>query len=223
MAAVFDSVSLARQAQGEVYERTASLLETALLSQMDNARVVRENDYTNLEKQSGKQMILSVFESKCQLLVPNLMFRDGWKLPKWQADILHLKEGSRLRLMEYRHPDNTVETIAKWQGGTILPEFTIILTKPKKIPTPRLDVYSAADWPKYQKKEDGTHEFDGPTPLEQIIEEPAGMVTGWRSLVTRLVQLKFTTPTEVEKVFGTVDNASWATRMGHQSHILPGI
>lgn len=239
--AIHDSQSLIRQRLLEKIEMHRDSTRVGLQAAQRTSAFIEENDIDNLERQSGQRLSIKSFEERVQKIVPNIIFRTNY-LTENQARFLHLNPGATTRRMIQILPDGKLIDLAGFQNQAMLPEYTIVLTRTKRIPAPvdqfkhiragdgswvKVPYVNGKDIPQARETRlaDGTKHFEfdqsKAAPGEQFIKEPAGTLVGWRTLLARLVGHKLVTPEEVEREFGRSQKASWAVRMGRRDIELP--
>lgn len=228
--AVHDSASKERQVALGQIESHRDLTRVAFEAAHKTSSFIDENEIDNIERQSGQRMSITEFERRVQKICPDIRFRSNF-LTDEQARFLHLAPGSTTRRMLHLRPDGSLVDLAGFQNQAMLPEYTIVLTRPKRVPVniDRFKHIKAADgsWvkvpfipggdiPKATPLDDGQFKFNGPKPGERVLKEPAGTLVGWRTLVARLGPRGYNlvTTDAIECEFGTSDRASWAVRMG---------
>ena len=239
---VHDSASKDRQRIWGRIEQHRDSLKVGLEAAKRTSIFIQENDIANLEKQSGQRLSIVDFESRVQKLCPSILFRTN-PLTDDQARLLNLQPGATTRRMLQVMPDGKMKDLAGFQNQAMLPEFTVVLVRQKRVPVDtgsykhiraadgswvKIPYVDGKDIPKYTetKAEDGSRKFvfdksEGPGPGFEMWNEPAGTLVGWRSLLARLVGYHLLTPDQVEREFGTSSRASWAVRMGKRDIDLP--
>lgn len=233
---VHDSAARERQSFFGQIEQHRDITRVGLEAAQKTSSFINETNIDDLEKQSGTRLSITKFEDRVQKICPSVIFRTNF-LTEGQAKFLHLNSGATTRRMIQVLPDGSLKDLAGFQNQALLPEYTLVLTRLKRVPrqveqhkllraadgtwvkVPKID---GRDIPnaKESKTNDGVRHFEfdrkGETPGETYIKEPAGTLVGWRTLLARLVGYKLVTPEDVEREFGRSPRASWAVRMGRR-------
>ncbi len=237
---VFDTESLARQARGDAREQYQEGVAVAAQAALETSKAVDERDYNNFEKQAGHQLSVSEFETRLKKLDPSFLF-DTNHLSDSQAAFLHLAPGSTTRRVWRRLPSGAPEYLAAYMDQALLPERTVMLTRPKRVPVPiedhklmkvagewvKVPNISALDMPPVKQigaEPDGKPVYEwgaGPRPGQVIAKEPCGMIVGWRTVLAQLRGRKVLTADQIEREFGVDDSHIWAVRMGRRDGTIP--
>lgn len=216
--AVFDSATQRLHATLAAQERQQEILARGIMSQADYSRAVQESDMHDLERQSGRRYVTTLFESMLLGLAPDRLRVRLLPLDPADAKRLLVPEGASVRCLDRTYPNGTFDCLTRYRNEPFLPEFTIILMGEKVVPNPYVRQAKASDFPKHEKGPDGKPVFDGPTPLEMVVPDVKGTIPGWRSIVLRCVLEGIITATQAETTFGSADNAAWQHKLGKAKH-----
>lgn len=215
---VFDSESLAKQAVGEILDRTEQETVDLIRQLKDSARKISVMNMSDFEHQCGHMMPWWVLEERIKTMVPTGLYFGENTLTPQQCEFLGFQalDVVKVRVIEKVLPNGTKEYVASYLMLDKVPEYTIILTQPRYLPTPRTN-FNAKDFPEFETRlVNGVAKRmpKGPVPTLEVIEEEAGQLPGWRTVLLQLITARVTTPTEVGKYFGESDRATWAQKLG---------
>lgn len=176
-------------------------------------------DPTNSTKQLGNYMESSLFEKKLiTILPPSCFFIDNaWK-PGFRAVVRRAPIATFY--VDY-------ETLCPYERG-ILPEHSVMQLVEKEIPDPdvisRRKSISRKDLGKFEFKKGEGYIFDDTTVkpgYKRIKQLGREVKRGWRTICIKLIMAGVLTLDDVERVFGSKDDARWAAQTGKQTLILP--
>ncbi len=231
---VFDSASLAAQEVDLARERAAHELRQQYIAQLETHCSINEKNLAHMDKQAGRRLPLLEFERKLKNILPGLLV-DTNMLSDEQAAFLSVAKGASTRrgwVPVPKSEDNPsgLKYIGAWVNTPVLNELAVFITRDKYVPVPFQDTRSwknpetgrFQEVPFIDTKDLRTEVnaegievlSEGEQPGRAVMQEPCGYLPGWRSVLVKLLEKDFITPTQVEQEFGTIDNASWAGKTG---------
>lgn len=219
--AVFDSDSIVRQRLQEAKEAIWQQEADYTRAFADTYRFINEEDVNSLERQAGKRLVKSIFESRLTALNPNISFHT-WFPDEYTSAFMNLPEGVGVRDV-YRNTQEGREKVSRYRDEAILNEYSIVLLRDKKVPALGQNGFlekTITDLPKVHRTKlpDGTWdvEFEGLANTERIMKEPCGEIRGWRSVLLQLIKARVLDLGAVEREFGAGDRLTWASKLGKQ-------
>lgn len=222
MGAVFDSTSIAIQKEMEMREAIWTQEADYTRAFADTYRFINEEDVSSFDRQAGKRLVRTLFETKLQTLNPYLTFHT-WYPDENTAAFMNLPSSMGVRDI-YRNTQEGREQIARFRNEPILNEYSIVLLRDKKVSAIGTDGYvekKLTDLPKIHRKQlaDGTWdvEFEGLANTEKLIKEPCGEIRGWRSVLLQLIKARALDLGAVEREFGAGDRLTWSQKLGKQN------
>ncbi len=227
MAAVVDSITAARH-QAQIQQEMAWQQEADYVKAFeDTYRYINVEDVSSLDRQAGKRMVRSLFESRLQKLNPSISFYT-WFPDENTSAFMNVPDGMGVRDV-YRATPEGRERVSRYRDEAILNEYSIILLRDKKVAAMGADGFlekQITDLPKIHRRrlKDGTWdvEFEGLANTEKLIKEPCGEIRGWRSVLLQLIKARVLDLGAVEREFGAGDRLTWAAKLGtHKGLISP--